>query len=61
MDPIEIIGLNVAGYLQLIGRPNDLGHIFEIAIGLRSGKPPKRMKVTSLSNEVRFIEYPTNR
>jgi hypothetical protein len=61
MDPIEIIGLNVTDHLQLIGRSNDLGHIFEIAIGLRSGNPPKRMKVTSLSNEVRFIEYPTNR
>jgi hypothetical protein len=61
MDPLEIICLNVTDYLQLIGRPNDLGYVFEIAIGLRSGKPPKRMKVTSLSNEVRFIEYPTNR
>lgn len=61
MDPLEIIRLNVTYYLQHIGRPNDLGHIFEIAIGLKSGKPPKRMKVTSLSNEVRFIKYPTNR
>jgi hypothetical protein len=61
MDPLEIIDLNVTDYLQFIGRPNDVGHIFEIAIGLRSGKPPKHMKVTSLSNEVRFIKYPTNR
>lgn len=61
MDPIELIGFNVAGYLQRIGRPNDLGYNFEIAIGLSSGKQPKYMKVTSLLSEVRFMEYPTNR
>lgn len=60
-DPIEIIRINVKSYLQEIGRPDELGHNFGIAIGLDNGEPPTRMKLTVLDSNARFLGHPTNR
>lgn len=60
MDPIEVARLDIADYLDSIGRSRDDGFNFQVSIGISRGPLPGRMKLTIVNSVGGFLDYPTN-